>query len=67
MDVTKPYKFMGSGAMGVTKSYKTTRFGARPLPARGADPVRGGGNSRPRARRGARFTEAGIPDPTRLS
>ena len=28
MDVTKPYKFIGFGAMAVTKPYKVTGFGA---------------------------------------
>ena len=28
MDVTKPYKFIGFGAMDVTKPYKLIRFGA---------------------------------------
>ncbi len=28
MDVTKPYKFIGFGAMEVTKSYKFIGFGA---------------------------------------
>ena len=28
MDVTKPYKFIGFGAMDVTKPYKCTGFGA---------------------------------------
>ena len=28
MDVTKPYKFIGFGAMEVTKPYKFIRFGA---------------------------------------
>ena len=28
MDVTKPYKFMGFGAMDVTKPYKFIGFGA---------------------------------------
>ncbi len=28
MDATKPYKFMGIGAMDVTKPYKFTHFGA---------------------------------------
>ena len=28
MDVTKPYKFIGFGAMDVTKSYKCIGFGA---------------------------------------
>ncbi len=28
MDVTKPYKFTGFGAMDVTKPYKFTGFGA---------------------------------------
>ncbi len=29
MDVTKPYKFTGFGAMDVTKPYKFIGFGAR--------------------------------------
>ena len=29
MDVTKPYKFIGFGAMGATKPYKFIAFGAR--------------------------------------
>ncbi len=28
MDVTKPYRFIGLGAMDVTKPYKFIRFGA---------------------------------------
>ncbi len=28
MDVTKPYEFIGSGAMDVTKPYEFIRFGA---------------------------------------
>jgi hypothetical protein len=31
MDVTKPYKFIGFGAMDVTKPYKLIWFGARTL------------------------------------
>ncbi len=31
MEVTKPYKFIGFGAMEVTKPYKFIGFGAKPL------------------------------------
>ena len=31
MDVTKPYKFIGFGAMDVTEPYKFIWFGARTL------------------------------------
>ena len=30
MDVTKPYEFIGFGAMDVTKPYESIRFGAKP-------------------------------------
>ena len=32
MDVTKPYKFIGFGAMDVTKPYKFVGFGAGTVP-----------------------------------
>ncbi len=44
MEVTKPYKFIGYGAMQVTKPYKFIGFGAKLVLAvlvglRGLDPV----------------------------
>ncbi len=47
MDVTKPYKFIGFGAMYVTKPYKFIGFGADLEPSMGASMLEGSGPIQP--------------------
>ena len=42
MDVTKPYEFIGFGAMDVTKPYEFIRFGATSGPHETLDSTRAG-------------------------
>ena len=39
MDVTKPYKFIGFGAMDVTKPYRFIGFGALEASSKGPEPL----------------------------
>ncbi len=69
MDVTKPYEFIGFGAMDVTKPYEFIGFGSEAAPrdaktdALSYGPARGSGSPPPPRRSPTAAPEEGQPNP----